>query len=319
MRIFVAGATGALGRRLVPALAAAGHQVSGSTRRPDRAERLRAAGAEPVVLDPLDREAVATAVAAARPEVVMHQLSALSTAAGSARRFDREFASTNRLRTDGLDHLLAAAVAAGARRFIAQSFTGWPNQRTGGPVKTEQDPLDPHPAAGSRQTLAALRYLESAVVSADRIEGLALRYGLFYGPGTGLALDGAICQLVRKRRLPVVGGGSGVWSFIHLDDAASATVAAVELGAPGLYNIVDDEPARIAEWLPYLAEAIGAKPPQRVPAWLVRPVLGAHGVSMMTAIRGSSNAKARRELGWELRYPSWRQGFRTGLGARSRT
>jgi nucleoside-diphosphate-sugar epimerase len=318
MRVFVAGATGVLGRRLVPALAAAGHQVVGSTRDAGKADQLRATGAAPVVLDPLDQDAVATAVAAARPEVVMHQLTALATAGGNLRRFDQEFASTNRLRTEGLDYLLAAAVAAGASRFVAQSFTGWPNERTGGPVKTEQDPLDPHPAAGSRRTLAAIRQLESAVVGADGIDGLAMRYGLFYGPGTGLALDGVICELVRKRRLPVVGGGQGVWSFVHLEDAASATAAAAERGAPGLYNIVDDEPARVAEWLPYLAEAIGAKPPRRVPAWLVRPLLGEHGVSMMTAVRGSSNAKAKQELGWQLRYPSWRQGFRTGLGARSR-
>lgn len=312
MRIFLAGATGVVGRRLVPALVAAGYEVTGTTRRPDKVDELRAAGAEPVVLDPLDRDAVQAAVTAARPEVVLHQLTAL-TATSSFKRFDQEFATTNQLRTTGLDHLLAAAQAAGARRFLGQSFTGWPHARTGGPVKTEDDPLDPDPAPESRETHAAIRHLESAVLGADGIEGLALRYGLFYGPGTAIGAGGAVYDLVRRRKLPIVGGGRGVWSFVHLEDMVTATVAAVEHGAPGPYQIVDDEPAPVAEWLPYLAGAIGAKPPRRVPAWLVRPMLGAHGVSMMTAIRGSSNAKAKRELGWTLTYPSWREGFRTGL------
>jgi nucleoside-diphosphate-sugar epimerase len=313
MRVFVAGATGAVGRRLVPALVAARYEVMGTTRSAGKADGLRAAGAEPVVLDPLDRDAVAAAVAAAKPEVVIHQLSALADIEPNFKTFDQQFAGTNVLRTKGLDYLLEAAVASGARRFIAQSFTGWPNQRTGGPVKTEQDPLDPHPTRQSRETYAAIRHLESAVTGADGIEGVVLRYGSFYGPGTGFERGGPMVEMIEKRKLPIVGGGTGVWSFVHIDDVVGATVAAVERGAPGIYHIVDDEPARISEILPYLAEVVGAKPPRRVPAWLVRPMLGEHGVSMMTAVRGSSNAKAKRELGWKLIYPSWRQGFRTGL------
>lgn len=313
MRIFLAGATGVVGRQLVPALVAEGYEVVGTTRKSGRVEDLRAAGATPVVLDPLDRAAVRAAVVEAKPDVVMHQLSALADLTFDPKRFDQGFAETNRLRTEGLDHLLAAALAADARRFIAQSYTGWPNTRSGGPVKTESDPLDPEPAAGSRRSHAAIRHLETAVTDAA-IEGVVLRYGAFYGPGTGLEHGGSLVEAVRNRKLPLVGGGTGVWSFVHIDDAVSATVAAVERGDPGIYHVTDDEPATVAEWLPYLAEAVGAKPPMRVPAWLVRPMLGQHGVSLMTAIRGSSNAKAKQELGWTLAYPSWRKGFRTGLG-----
>jgi 2-alkyl-3-oxoalkanoate reductase len=312
MRIFLAGATGVVGRHLVPALARAGHDVVGTTRTAAKTDALRAAGAEPVVLDGLDREAVRRAVVAAKPDVVVHQLTGLAGPA-DLKRFDQTFAVTNRLRTEGLDHLLAAALAAGAERFVAQSFTGWPNERRGGPVKTEDDPLDRNPTAASRATLAAIRHLESAVQDAAGIEGLILRYGGFYGPGTGLGAGGDLLEMVRRRRLPIVGGGAGVWSFVHMDDVAGATLAAIERGAPGVYNIVDDEPAPVHVWLPYLAEVIGAKPPLRVPAWLVRPILGEHGVSMMTMVRGSSNAKAKRELDWTLTYPSWREGFRSGL------
>jgi nucleoside-diphosphate-sugar epimerase len=313
MRVFLAGATGVVGRRLVPALVAAGYEVTGTTRNQSKTDQLRAAGAEPVVLDPLDRHAVGTAVGKASPDVVMHQLTALTNLKPNFRRFDQQFAATNRLRTEGLDYLLEAAVAAGARRFIAQSYAGWPTERTGGAVKTEVDPLDPTPAAGSRESLAAIRHLEAAVTGTDRIEGVVLRYGGFYGPGTGFERGGPLLELVRKRRFPIIGGGTGVWSLVHIDDVASATVAAVERGAPGLYNVTDDEPAPVAVWLPYLAETIGAKPPRRLPAWLARPLLGDHGMSMMTTMRGSSNAKAKRELGWVLAYPSWRQGFRAGL------
>jgi len=313
MRIFLAGATGALGRRLVPALVTAGYEVTGSTRDPGRQDALRAAGAEPAVLDPLDEAAVHAAVSAARPDVVMHQLTALARLTGF-RRMDDQFATTNLLRTRGIDILLAAARAGGARRFIAQSFTGWPNARTGGPVATEEHPLDPAPAAAARRSLAAIRYLESTVTAAPDIEGVVLRYGFFYGPGTGLESGGPIVDLIRKRRFPVVGGGRGVWSLVHIDDAAAATVAAVEHGAPGRYNICDDEPAPVRDWLPYLARTVGAGPPARIPAWLARPLLGAQGVSMMTDIRGSSNARAKRELGWTPTYPTWREGFRTGLG-----
>lgn len=314
MRIFVAGATGAVGRRLVPLLIRRGHEVVGTTHRAEKADAVRALGAEPAVLDPLNRDEVMAAVVAAKPEVVVHQLTALS-GPPDLRRFDRYFAMTNRLRTEGTDHLLAAAQAVGTRRFVAQSFTGWPNERTGGPVKTEEDPIDPRPTTASRETVAAIRHVESAVASAaPGIEGVVLRYGVFYGPGNALGAGGQLLAMVRKRQLPVVGGGTGIWSFLHVDDAAAATAVAIERGAPGPYNVVDDDPAPVREWLPYLAQVIGARPPMRLPAWVARPMIGEHGVSVMTAIRGSSNAKARRELGWEPRYASWRQGFRDGLG-----
>ncbi len=312
MRIFLAGATGAIGRRLVPLLIQAGHDVVGTTREPQRARALEAAGARAVILDALDRDAVMAAVAGAEPDVVVHELTALSGPA-NLRRFDEYFAQTNRLRTRGTDDLIAAAQAAGVPRLVAQSYTGWPNQRSGSLVKTEEDPLDPSPTAASRQSLAAIEHLESAVTGTPGLDGVVLRYGSLYGPGTALGAGGELLEMVRRRRLPIVGGGTGVWSHVHIDDAATATLLAVEGGAPGVYNIVDDEPAPVSEWLPELAAAIGAKPPRRVPAWLVRPLMGEHGVSLMTQVRGSSNAKAKRELGWRLRYPSWREGFRTGL------
>lgn len=315
MKVFLAGATGALGRPLVPALVKAGHDVVGTTRDHARADTLRLAGAEAVVLDALDREAVHDAVAAAAPEVVVHQLTALSGPM-SFRRLDRTFAATNRLRTEGLDHLLDAAVAAGARRFVAQSFTGWPHAREGARVKSEDDPLDPHPVPSTRGTLEAIRHVEDAVTARSGIEGVVLRYGGFYGPGSALGRGGEMLAMVQRRRVPVVGGGQGVWSFLHLEDAASATVAAVEggPGATGLFQVADDDPAPVAEWLPALAAAVGAKPPRHVPAWLVRPVLGEFGVAMMTEVRGVSNARARAVLGWAPAYASWRDGFRTGLG-----
>jgi nucleoside-diphosphate-sugar epimerase len=313
MRIFVAGATGALGRRLVPTLVSAGHEVVGTTRSADKAATLDENGAEPVVLDALDRDAVVNAVTKAKPDVVVHELSDLARL-GNPRKFAEDFAQTNRLRTRGLDYLLAAARAAGAHQFVAQSYAGWPNERTGGRVKTEDDPLDPNPPAPARETLDAIRYLESVVTQASDLEGIVLRYGTFYGPGTGLAEGGAMLEMVRKRRFPLVGGGTGVSSFVHVDDAATATLAAIERAKPGIYNIVDDEPAAVSEWLPYLAQVIGAGAPMRMPGWLARPLLGEQGISIMTATRGSSNAKARRELGWTLRHPSWREGFRTGLG-----
>jgi nucleoside-diphosphate-sugar epimerase len=314
MRILVAGATGALGKRLVPMLVSRGHDVVGTTRQATKSDEVRALGAEPTVVDALDRDGVLAAVAEAKPDVVVHELTALS-GPPNLRNVDAYFAMTNRLRTEGLDNLLAAARAAEARRFVAQSFTGWPNERSGGPVKTEEDPLDPNPTPPTRETLAGIRHVDSTMASARGIEGVSLRYGVFYGPGNGLGQGGIMLEMIRKRRLPVVGGGAGVWSFVHIDDAADATVKAIEgAGAPGVYNIVDDDPAPVGEWLPYLAEAIGAKPPLRLPAWLVRPMIGAPGVAAMTTIRGSSNAKARRELGWAPRYASWRDGFRNGLG-----
>jgi nucleoside-diphosphate-sugar epimerase len=313
MKVFVAGASGALGRRLVPILVANGHEVVGMTRSPEATALVRVLGAEPVVADGLDRVAVTRAVVGAEPEVVIHQMTAL-TGVTSFRKFDDEFALTNRLRTEGLDHLLGAARTAGARRFIAQSYGNWIYERTGGPTKTEDDPLDSNPPARMSRTLAAIRYLESALADTDDIEGIALRYANFYGPGSAqIAEDGALVNQVRKRRLPIIGDGAGVWSFIHYDDAATATMLALDRGAPGVYNIADDEPAPVSVWLPELAAVLGAKPPRRVPVWLGRFVAGEPGVFLFTQIRGASNTKAKRELGWQLIYPSWRNGFRRGL------
>jgi nucleoside-diphosphate-sugar epimerase len=313
MRIFLAGATGAIGGRLVPLLLEAGHEVTGTTRSPAKADMLRAAGAEPVIADGLDRDAIVAAIAAARPDAIVHQLTALGDLT-SLRNLDGAFALTNRLRTEGTDNLLAGAREAGTRRFVAQSFTGWPYARTGGPVKTEDDPLDPDPVPSMSKTLAAIRRLEQTVTQAG---GIALRYGGFYGPGTGLTPGGDQVELIRKRRFPIVGDGGGVWSFIHIDDAAAATLAAHERGTPGaIYNVVDDDPAPVREWLPALAAAAGAKPPRRLPRWLARVVAGESVATMMTEIRGASNAKAKRELGWEPAHPSWREGFRAALQGR---
>jgi nucleoside-diphosphate-sugar epimerase len=309
MQVLVAGATGALGRQLVPRLAAAGHDVTGMTRSTARKRLIRQLGATPVVADALDPDSVGRAVAQAAPEVIVHQLSALS-GSFDARHFDRTFALTNRLRTEGTAHLLAAARAAGTRRFVAQSYAGWPYARSGGPVKQEDAPLDPHPVADMTETLAAIRRLEDSVLGADWLEGLVLRYGGFYGPGTSLASDGGEqTELIRRRRIPIVGDGAGVWSFIHIADAADATVAAVERGGGGIYNIVDDDPAPAAEWLPAMAAALGAARPRRVPRWLARPLAGEAATVMMTEVRGASNAKAKHELGWQPRHATWRDGL----------
>jgi nucleoside-diphosphate-sugar epimerase len=305
MRIFLAGASGTLGRRLVPQLVARGHHVVGTTRSQDRTAALRALGAEPAVVDPLDARAVRDAVVAARPEVVVHQLTALA-GMGVGRNFDRMFAETNRLRTEGTDHLSAAARAAGARRLVWQSYAGWPYAREGGPVKTEDDPLDPEPPADARETLAAIRYLEAAVMGAEGLDGVVLRYGGFYGPTTSIDQGGEHLEMIRKRRFPIGGDGEGVWSFVHIDDAAAATVAAIEGGAPGIYNVVDDDPAKTSDWLPSLAAAIDAKPPRRLPGWLVKLAAGPQALSLMTRVRGASNAKAARELGWRPQH-SWRE------------
>ena len=308
MRIFVAGATGAIGTPLVHALVANGHDVTGMTRSPAKAGGLRAAGAETAIADALDRDAVLAAVTAAQPEVVVHQLTGLG-GLKSLRNFDRAFAVTNRLRTEGTEHLLAAARAAGARRIVAQSFAGWPAVRSGGPVKTEDDPFDPDPVPSMRGTLDAIKRCEALVTRSAGIEGIALRYGGFYGPGTGVAPGGDQVEMVRKRRFPVVGDGTGVWSFIHIDDAVAATVAAIERGAPGVYNVTDDAPAPVREWLPALAAAAGAPAPRRVPRWLGRLAAGDAVVAMMTTIRGAANGKAKRELGWVPAHPTWREGF----------
>jgi nucleoside-diphosphate-sugar epimerase len=309
VKILVAGATGALGTQLVPRLVADGHEVAGMTRSESKRDAIRRAGAAAVVADALDPDAVAAAVAEASPDVIVHQLTALSGSL-DIRHFDRAFALTNRLRTEATDHLLAAGRAVGVRRFIAQSYAGWPFARTGGPVKREDDPLDPTPPDAMRATLDAIRYLEGAVTGADWVEGLVLRYGGFYGPGTSLSPQGGEqVEVLRGRKFPVVGGGSGVWSFVHVEDAAEATAAAVTRGRPGIYNIVDDDPAPVAEWLPVAARAVGAPPPRRVPRWLGRIVAGEAATVMMTEVRGASNEKAKRELDWQPRHASWREGF----------
>lgn len=318
MRIFVVGATGAIGRRLVPRLVANGHTVIGTTRTPREKDALGAGGATPVLLDVLDRHAVRDALRRAEPEVVVHQATALAGFT-DFRNFEEGFTETNRLRTEGTDNILAGMRELELRRLVAQSFAGWPYARIGGAVKTEDDPLDQDPPEALRGALDAISYLENAVLQTDGVEGTVLRYGGFYGPGTSLGEGGAQLEGVLRRRFPIVGGGTGVWSFIHIDDAASATVAAIEGGKPGLYNIVDDDPVPVAEWLPGLATAIGAKPPRRVPAWVGRLFVGEHGVIMMTDVRGASNAKAKRDFGWQPAYPSWRDGFRRGLGNGART
>lgn len=312
MRVFVAGATGAVGKYLVPQLVKGGYEVFALTRSPGRVDALRAAGAEPVVADALDRAALVAAIQRAEPEVIIHELTALE-GVKNFKKFDEEFALTNTLRTEGTDNLLAGARAAGTRRFIAQSYGSWIYAPIGTGLKTEEDALDPHPPQQQTKSLAAIRYLEAAVTGAEGVEGIALRYGSLYGAGTNIALDGDIVAMVRKRGLPIVGDGAGVWSFLHAEDAASAAVAAIQSGAPGVYNICDDEPATVRIWLPELASAVGAKPPFRIPVWLARPLIGDVGVSMMTRIRGASNARAKRELGWQPRYTTWREGFRKGL------
>jgi nucleoside-diphosphate-sugar epimerase len=306
MRVFVAGASGAIGTRLVPQLVDRGHEVIGASRSAEKAEDIRALGAEPVALDLLDRAAVRRAVLEAAPDAIVHQATSLAEVTFS-RNFDRTFANTNRLRTEGTDALLAAAREARVDRFVAQSFASYRNAREGGPVKTEDDPLDPAPVAKTRESHAAMRHLEEVVTNAG---GIALRYGIFYGA----ANDGLI-EPVRKRQYPIVGEGGGVASFIHLDDAAAATVLALEHDRPGIFNVVDDEPAPVREWLPVLADALGAKPPRRFPRWLARLFAGEAAVVMGTESRGASNAKAKRELGWQLRYPAWREGFTTAYAS----
>ena len=308
MRVFVAGATGAIGRQLVPRLVAVGHEVHGMTRSESKQAMLYRLGAVPTVADALDPDQVAEAVARVKPEVIVHQLTAIG--ALDMRHFDRDFALTNLLRTKGTDYLLSAGQAVGVRRFVAQAAAGYGAYvRTGGPVKSEEDPLDPAPARDMRETLAAIRHLEEAVLGARWTEGIVLRYGAFYGPGTSLTPGGEQFELVRRRKFPLVGDGGGVWSFIHVADAAEATVAAVERGSRGVYNVVDDDPAAVAEWLPELAQTLGTKKPMRVPRFVGRLFAWEVGVMMMTELRGASNAKAKRDLGWQPKHSSWRQGF----------
>ena len=305
MRIMVVGASGAIGTRLVPQLIEGGHEVVGTHRSAGHGERIRALGAEAIELDLLDRAAVRRAVLAAEPDAIVHQATAL-TGVRFSRNLDRAFVETNRLRTEGTDALLAAAAEGGVRRFVAQSFASMRYARNGGMVKSEDDPLDPDPLPGMRESSAAMRHLDEAVTAAD---GIALRYGLFYG-----AVNDGLIEPVRGRQFPIVGNGAGFSSFIHLDDAATATLLALERGSAGIYNIVDDEPAAVRDWLPVLADALGAKPPRQVPRWLARLFAGAPAVATGTEGRGASNAKAKRELGWELRYPSWRDGFAAVYG-----
>jgi nucleoside-diphosphate-sugar epimerase len=300
MRVFVAGASGAIGTRLVPQLIDRGHDVIGTFRSPGSAERLRALGVDPIELDLLDPCAVRKAVLEAGPDAIINQATALANVRFS-KNLDGSFVQTNRLRREGTDALLAAAREAGVRKVVAQSFASMRYAREGGPVKAEEDPLDATPVEGIRETSAAMSYLDEAVTAAG---GIALRYGSFYG-----ADNDGLLKPVRKRQFPIVGDGGGISSFVHLDDAAAATVLALELDGPAIYNIVDDEPAPVREWLPVLAHALGAKPPRHFPVWLARLFAGEAGVMLGTEARGASNAKAKRELGWTLRYSSWRQGF----------
>lgn len=309
MRVLVAGATGAIGKQLLPRLMAAGHEVTGMTRSESRHAVVYDLGATPVTADALHAGEVAEAVRRAEPEVIVHQLTAIASL--DLRHFDRDFATTNRLRTEGTDNLLAAGRAVGVRRFIAQSYASWPYARSGAAVKREQDPLDPAPAREMRESLAAIRYLENAVTGAEWTEGIVLRYGAFYGPGTSLAPGGEQLEMIRKRKFPVIGDGGGVWSFVHVADAAEATVAALERGERGIYNVVDDDPAPVRDWLPGLASQLGAPKPWRVPRFVGRLFAGEAGAVMMTEVRGASNEKAKREFGWQPRHPTWRQGFAT--------
>jgi nucleoside-diphosphate-sugar epimerase len=307
MRVFVAGATGAIGTQLVPRLVAAGHKVHGMTRSASKQAMLRELGAEPVVADALDSDQVAEAVCRARPDVIVHQLTSIPPRL-DLRHFDRDFALTSRLRTEGTDYLLSAGQAMGVQRFVAQSYFG-AYARTGAAVKTEEDPLDPAPVREMRGVAAAIRHLEQAVLGARWTEGIVLRYGAFYGPGTSLAPGAEQVEMIRRHKFPIVGDGGGVWSFMHVADAADATVAAVEHGSRGVYNVVDDDPAPVAEWLPALAQQLGAKRPMRVPRIVGRLFAGEVGVVMMTELRGASNTKAKRELAWRPAHPSWREGF----------
>jgi nucleoside-diphosphate-sugar epimerase len=310
MKVFVAGATGAIGRPLVPKLLAAGHEVTGMTRSEERAEEVRAAGAQAAVVDVFDSEALGAAMGEASPEVVVHELTALPDRIDF--RKEDTYAATNRVRTEGTRNLIDAARGAGARRFVCQSIAFAYRMDGTGP-KTEDDPLMTKAPGAFASGVSALREMEAMVLGTDGIDGLVLRYGFFYGPGTYYDADGTSTADVRRRRMPIVGRGTGVFSFIHVDDAADATVAAVERGAPGVYNIVDDEPAPMSDWVPVFAEAAGAKPPRRVPVWLTRFVAGKDASGFAVTLRGASNEKAKRELGWRPAHPSWRTGFAESL------
>lgn len=313
MRVLLAGATGVVGRLLVERLVADGHEVVGTTRSAHRVPDLERLGCRGVVMDGLDPASVDEVVRRARPEVVVHQMTALSAMAGDLRHLDDEFAATNRLRVEATDHLLAAAREHGAGRVVVQSYTGWPTERSGPPVRDETARLDPRPPSSAVRTVAAMRHVDTVVPETRGVEGLVLRFGTFYGPGTALALDGAMTERIAARRFPVVGSGQGRFSFCHVEDAASATVAALMRGAPGVYNVCDDEPAPVAEWVPFVAELVGARPPLRVPVPVARLVAGELAVAMMTQARGASNAKAKSAFGWTPSRPDWREGLRREL------
>ena len=317
MRIFLAGGTGAIGKRLIPLLVRGDHQVVATTRRRDKFEELKSLGAEAVVMDGLDRQGILEALRAASPEVVVHQMTAL-THLKNFRKFDEELALTNRLRTEGTEYLIEAARGVGARRLVAQSYIGWTSKREGRGLKSEEEGRD-RPLPSMRQTLEAMERLETLVTEASDLSGTVLRYGSFYGPGTHFGPGSDLLEQVRRRRFPIFGEGSSVWSFIHIDDAAEATRLAIEGSQTGIYNIMDDDPAEIAVWLPELAKMLGAPPPYHLPAWLGRVVLGEAGMAQMVGGRGWSNEKAKRELGWKPGYASWRDGFRELAPERART
>jgi nucleoside-diphosphate-sugar epimerase len=314
MKIFLAGASGAIGKRLLPQLVRRGHTVTATTRTPDKVDSIRRVGATPEVMNALDEQEVLETVRRAAPDVIIHELTAIPSSL-DLKRFDEGFAFTNMLRKEGTDILLAAARSTGCRRFIAQSYAGWPYRPTGTWIKDENDQLLSSSEAESsvEKTLEAILHLESAVLGESALEGFVLRYGAFYGPGTSLGLGGSLLEEVKKRRVPIVGKGTGYWSFLHIDDAASATVAAVDAPSPGVYNICDDEPAPVSEWLPFLANELGARPPRHIPTWMARMAIGAFGVALMTEIRGASNQKAKSQMPWTLKWPTWRKGFRDGL------
>ena len=313
MKIFILGSTGVIGRHLVPLLVSEGHEVTALVRSSGRIIEAEKMGAKGVAAEVFNEEELTAVIKKIEPEIIIHQLTALAKVTGNFRKFDAEFEMTNRFRTEVTDTLLKAAELTGVRRFIAQSFCGWPFTREGGLVKTEEDPLDSDPPASFSRTLNAIKHLENAVLKSDKVEALALRYGMFYGPGTAIAKDGAIINLIRNHNFPIIGDGGGIWSFIHVRDAAGATMKAVSKGEPGIYNIVDDEPAPVSTWLPYLADVLEVKPPRKIPLWVGSILLGEAGVSMMTKIRGGSNAKAKHNLGWEPVYATWRDGFVSGL------
>ena len=312
MKILLAGASGAIGQHLIPLLIAQQHEVYGAFRNPAHTDRVKSLGATPILFDALDAAAVQKAFAETKPQAVIHQLTAIP-ARIDLRHFDRDFALTNQLRTEGTRNLTTSAVNAGVEKFIAQSFAGWPYTPKGIRLKTEEDELDPNPPEQLKTTLDAIRILENIVLREPKFTGIVLRYGPLYGPHSSIALDGTLVDDIRHHKVPLIGQGTGVWSFLHLHDAATATVAALNRGQHGIYNIVDDDPALVSDWLPYLAECVGAKPPTHVPNMVAKLMVGDHAIALMNDIRGVSNEKAKRELNWTPKYPSWRQGFREGL------